>query len=195
MIADFIRRRSQEYYSQNVYTDTPLSVLSLVAGTANFTTTAFSFVAGRLGDKFGYKKMIMIGSVISVAALIGAAFSTSLVSLFIFQGFFVGLGAGCSFPLVIALPSQWFLKRRGLATGIAISGSGFGGAIMAIAMRALITRVGARYTLLFYAGFHGIAWSLAWYYLLEVREPPLRKGEQRIPKNWFVFFTPASFQH
>lgn len=175
-----------------MYPETSLAVLSLVAGTANFTTTASSFVCGRLGDKYGYKKMIAIGSVISFAALIGAAFSTSLVALFVFQGFFVGLGAGCTFPLVLALPSQWFLKRRGFATGIAISGSGFGGAIMALVVRAMITKIGSRYTLLFYAGFHGSAWFLAWYYLLEVREPPLRKGQKRVSRNWFVVF-PQTF--
>lgn len=35
-------------------------------------------------------------------------------------------------PLFMSLPSQWFYRRRGLASGLALSGAGLGGYIMIV---------------------------------------------------------------
>jgi hypothetical protein len=51
-------------------------------------------------------------------------------------------------PLFLSLPSQWFYKYRGLASGITMGGAGIGGGISVIIVRRLITQVGAGKTLL-----------------------------------------------
>lgn len=66
---------------------------------------------------------------------------------FSFQGVLFGLGAGMSIFTSIAIPVQWFNKRRGLASGITVAGSGVGGAALAPLNRFLISKVGFRWAL------------------------------------------------
>lgn len=47
----------------------------------------------------------------------------------------------------IAVPVQWFNKRRGLASGITVAGSGIGGAALAPLNRFLISQLGFRWAL------------------------------------------------
>ncbi|KAJ7839492.1 hypothetical protein B0H13DRAFT_1533866, partial [Mycena leptocephala] len=54
-----------------------------------------------------------------------------------FQGCLLGFSMGISMPLYMALPSQWFFRRRGLATGIAVGSSGLGGGIESLIVRTL----------------------------------------------------------
>lgn len=52
-------------------------------------------------------------------------------------------------PVYLSLPSQWYKKNRGLASGVAASGSGFGGGLCAIMVRKLLGMgIGYRYTML-----------------------------------------------
>lgn len=99
----------------------------------------------------------------------------------------------------MALPSQWFLRKRGLATGpsvsstavsralsdhsllsglpgIAVSGSGFFGAINTLLVRLTIVRLGSRHTLLVFTFILSAFWIGA-YFLLEERTPPPRKAD------------------
>lgn len=68
----------------------------------------------------------------------------NLVGLFLVQGCLLGAAIGFGFPLTMSMPSMWFKKRRGLSTGIATSGTGFGGAILSLILRALLPRVVSR---------------------------------------------------
>lgn len=58
------------------------------------------------------------------------------------------LTPGLAVPLFLSLPSQWFWKHRGLASGITMGGAGLGGGISVLIVRRLITQVGANKTLL-----------------------------------------------
>lgn len=51
-------------------------------------------------------------------------------------------------PVYLSLPLQWYKKHRGLASGVAASGSGFGGGLCAITVRKLLPILGYRYTML-----------------------------------------------
>lgn len=59
----------------------------------------------------------------------------------------LGLGTSFAFYPVVAAPARWFDKRRGFATGIAVSGSGLGGMAMAPVTRKLIDAIGVAWTL------------------------------------------------
>lgn len=124
-----------------VYPDVPLSTLNFIAGAANFATTATSFVAGRAGDKYGYKFVIGIGCICSVISTVIAAFTFDhLPLIFLFQGVLQGFCLGIAFPSFLSLPSQYFLKHRGLATGLCASGSGFFGGTASLILKALLPK-------------------------------------------------------
>lgn len=139
-----------------------------------------AFIAGRLGERFGYKRMIAVGAFgMTTFTVISAFCYTSLVGYYLAQAVGVGLSIGMAMPLCMSIPSQWFDKRRGLATGIATSGSGIGGAISTTITRLLITRLGPRKTLLIMAAIQTVIIVIGWS-LLKVRDVP----ENRLPKHW-----------
>ncbi|GAA6015745.1 hypothetical protein JCM8202_001102 [Rhodotorula sphaerocarpa] len=156
-----------------------LSILNLIVGLFNFGLNASPFVTGRLGEIFGFKKMIAIGSTISVILLILSACAVSaLPALFILQGILLGIAHGISLPLFMTIPSQWFQKRRGLATGCVVSGAGFGGAFASLIMRGLLPPLGYRYALMVYAAISAAIYVVA-FLLLETRKPPASSTPQR----------------
>ncbi|KAJ1307955.1 hypothetical protein OPQ81_002032 [Rhizoctonia solani] len=63
------------------------------------------------------------------------------------QGLAVGLACGILFGPMIAVISHWFKARRGLAIGIAASGSSVGGTIIPIVARQLIPKVGFKWAI------------------------------------------------
>ncbi|KDE05180.1 hypothetical protein MVLG_04422 [Microbotryum lychnidis-dioicae p1A1 Lamole] len=173
-----------EDLSRNHYPNLSLATLNGVMGVAAFLMNAFAFISGRLGDKFGYRPIIAIGSILYIIALVASALSVDrLPLLFLFLGVGVGISVGCTFPLVCALPSQWFLKRRGFASGIAVSGTGLGGAMASLIMRSLLPKLGFKKMLLVYAGINAFTTASA-FTLLRTREPLRLPGQPRVTKNW-----------
>lgn len=50
-------------------------------------------------------------------------------------------------PCVLAAPAQWFVRRRGMASGIAISGSGIGGLVFSVVIEKMNASIGHRWCL------------------------------------------------
>ncbi|KAJ3887546.1 MFS general substrate transporter [Lentinula edodes] len=101
-------------------------------------------------------------------------------------GTIIGLANfGIGMPLYFSLCSQWFLKRRGLATGIAVSGSGIGGGIETLLMRQLIVKIGYRNTMLTFSSLHAVIWIFAWFLLKERLHPGLNPTAKKrwLPKK------------
>ena len=87
---------------------------------------ALSIVVGRLNDRFG-PRIVVTGC----ALLLGSGYLLmSQVSatwqLYLFYGTLVGIGTSGTLVPPISTVARWFVKRRGLMTGIAMSGIGLG---------------------------------------------------------------------
>ncbi|CAE6362960.1 unnamed protein product [Rhizoctonia solani] len=63
------------------------------------------------------------------------------------QGLAVGLASGLLFGTMIPVITHWFKARRGLAIGIAASGSSIGGTIIPIVARRLIPMIGFKWAI------------------------------------------------
>ncbi|ODN73845.1 hypothetical protein L202_07369 [Cryptococcus amylolentus CBS 6039] len=137
----------QEYYLSNVYLDADTSVLSLAGTLCAFMMNATSFFSGRYGDRFGFKRVLYCSAIVSWLGLFLAGWSTKLWQTILTQGLLTGIGQGLALPLFMSLPSQWFYRRRGLASGIAIGGAGLGGGTATLVCRQLLTTVGHKKTL------------------------------------------------
>ncbi|KAI9253802.1 major facilitator superfamily domain-containing protein [Phascolomyces articulosus] len=123
-----------------------------------------------------------IGTILAPLGLILASFATELWHLYLAQGVLFGLGGSFVFSPSITLPSQWFVKNRALATGLAVSGSGIGGVCLSPMTQSLISTIGYRNALraLGGMGFGLLCIATA---LAVSRYPPQRSNG----KPWNIF--------
>lgn len=93
-------------------------------------------VAGRLMPKVGPQKLaftsgIVLGLGYIIAGLLGAE---NFTTTFIFVGIVGGAGIGIGYVVPIAVGMRWYPDKKGLITGLAVAGFGFGATIwMALA--------------------------------------------------------------
>lgn len=85
-------------------------------------------IAGRLMPKIGPKKLAMAGGIVLglgylLAGLLGG---TNFWSIFFFIGIIGGSGIGLAYVVPIAVGMRWFPDKKGLITGLAVAGFGFG---------------------------------------------------------------------
>ena len=98
------------------------------------------------------RKAMTAGLVMQTGALVAASFATQIWHLFLTQGVLFGIGLGFIFTSSVGVVSQWFLKKRSVATGIAAAGSGIGGLIFSLSTRAIIARFGTEWSFRIVAG-------------------------------------------
>ena len=84
-------------------------------------------VAGRLYDRYGPKWVIFISTVLLAAGYMCTSWVRTLWQFHLFYGVLTAIGTGgATIPLVAALMSKWFEKRRGLTISLALSGACLG---------------------------------------------------------------------
>jgi MFS family permease len=102
----------------------------------------FGFLAGWVVDRFGPRRLMMIGILMAGGALIGLG-SISSLGLFYFFYLFNALGYVCGGPLPNqVLLTEWFDRSRGKAMGFAYLGIGIGGATVPWISHALAQHFG-----------------------------------------------------
>ncbi len=94
-----------------------------------FLTGAFS---GMLADRIGPRPVITIGVIAICCGLAGAAMAREFAHVLLCYGVGVGLGVGFVYVPAISAVQPWFDRRRGLASGIAVTGIGVGTLVMPI---------------------------------------------------------------
>jgi len=85
-------------------------------------------LAGRMMPKIGPRKLAMSGGIVLgigyiLAGLFGAE---NFWSTFLFVGIIGGSGIGLAYVVPIAVGMRWFPDKKGLITGLAVAGFGFG---------------------------------------------------------------------
>ena len=107
-------------------------------------TIAAPFI-GSLVDRFGAKRMILVGFVMQGAVI--ASFATQTESLPAFYARYIALailGLGTTHVAFARVISVWFDRRRGLALGMTLAGLGLGGIVWPILSQWAITEFGWR---------------------------------------------------
>jgi len=103
-----------------------------------FVGGAMGWITGRLCDRFGPKITILIcGTLLALGCLLMSQVYQTW-QLYIYYGLLVGMGLGGTLIPLSSTVSRWFVRRRGLMTGIVSSGVGFGTIIVPIIANQLL---------------------------------------------------------
>ncbi|KAJ1674088.1 hypothetical protein EV182_003989 [Spiromyces aspiralis] len=138
----------QEHYMNHMFKgQVSNSTISFIGSLAPASMSLCGLFGGKLCERFGFKVVPIVGVVIITLGYLLASFSTKPWHLFLTQGLMTGIGASLAFLPSVSTPSQWFYKRRGLATGFVVTGVGAGGMLWSLLTRFMITRVGAQWSL------------------------------------------------
>ncbi|KAJ2826020.1 hypothetical protein GGI24_003011 [Coemansia furcata] len=135
------------YYINYIYPNVSAGSIAWVGTTMSLFMLGGAIATGPLTDRFGFRLVSLAGTVICCVALLLASFTSALWQLVLTQGIMFGIGAACIFSPSVSLPAQWHEKRRPLATGIAVAGSGAGGMIFTVATQKMMDTIGHKWTL------------------------------------------------
>jgi MFS transporter, OFA family, oxalate/formate antiporter len=139
------------------------AAVSLVFSLAGFLYFGFGIVSGPLADRWGSRRLAVIGMLLTGIGLASASAARNLTEVYAAYGLGVGLGVGCSYVPAVGAVQRWFAKRRGFASGLAVSGIGVGTLIMPPLASVLIAARGWREAYLVLGGlaaFVGVGMAL-----------------------------------
>lgn len=118
--------------------------VSLVFSLAGFLYFSFGIVSGPLADRWGSRRLAVLGMLIVGAGLVLAGKARSLGEVYAAYGLGIGLGVGCAYVPALGAVQRWFARRRALASGIAVSGIGVGTLALPALAALLIAKLGWR---------------------------------------------------
>lgn len=87
----------------------------------------FTIIGGRLQGKLGPMKVALIGgTMLGLGYILASFIGASFIGKLIFLGVVAGAGIGLAYVVPIATAVKWFPDKKGLVSGLAVAGFGFG---------------------------------------------------------------------
>ncbi|PKS11717.1 hypothetical protein jhhlp_001705 [Lomentospora prolificans] len=161
-----------------------VSTLAFIGSVAAAISPLTGPIVARIINRLGYRTTAAIGAGFVGLGEFAAGWSTkSVPAMFITQGFLFGIGRSLLFLPAATVPSLWFRRKRGLATGIVYGGAGVGSAVIALSMEKMITSLGIETTLKILGV---VAWAIclpAAYFL----KAPAGRGRAVSSVQWRLF--------
>jgi MFS family permease len=131
--------------------------VSLVFSLAGFLYFGLGIVSGPLADRWGSRRLAIIGMILTGLGLAIASAARSLPEVYAAYALGVGLGMGCAYVPAVGAVQRWFARRRGLASGLAVSGIGVGTLVMPPLASLFIAALGWREAYLVLGGVAAVA--------------------------------------
>ncbi|MEQ8695833.1 MAG: MFS transporter, partial [Bauldia litoralis] len=100
-----------------------VSLVFAISGCLLFVVGAIS---GPVSDRIDPRWVIGFGVVMVGIGPIVASFATQLWQVQLAMGVGIGVGVGCAYVPAVGPVQRWFVRRRGFASGMAVTGIGVG---------------------------------------------------------------------
>ena len=125
----------------------PLSELQITFSMLIVLQTFFSPFQGGLIERFGARRLISIGTVMSGLSWVLASQASSIGMLYLSYGLVGGLGTGIVYVGVVGQMVRWFPDRRGFAVGMVAAGYGMGAILTTFPISSALAGQGLESTL------------------------------------------------
>ncbi|MDP7549440.1 MAG: MFS transporter, partial [Alphaproteobacteria bacterium] len=119
---------------------------------AGFLYFSLGAVSGPLSDRLGSRPIVAFGILLIAGGLLASSFAQSLWQVYLSYGVAVGVGVGFAYVPSVGVLQRWFVRRRGLASGLAVAGIGVGTLVAPPFSRFLVEALGWRETFQVLAG-------------------------------------------
>lgn len=143
--------------------------ISLAYSISLLLTAFFAILFGRMSDKFGVRKVLILGLFLVVPGYILCSQIDSLTQLYLCFAL-VGIGSGAFYVPVTTTVTRWFNKKKGLAVGITVSALGIGMAFFPPALERIIASAGWRTTFVVMAVISTVLLLIATYLIRDSPE-------------------------
>ncbi|KAL4210827.1 MFS general substrate transporter [Rhizopus microsporus] len=133
----------QDYYDRQIFKGSvDITALSFVGTLGMSFFGLMGPITPVLMSLIGTRWVLFIATICLTAGLVLASFAQQVWQLYITQSVMHGIGAALLYIVSMSISPQWFVRRRGFAMGIMVSGSGLGGLIMPFIMTHLNESLG-----------------------------------------------------
>ncbi len=109
-----------------------------------------------LVDRFGPRLLVSVGALMSGGGWVLSSYVDNIWALYLTYGVICGFGTGIIYVGIIGLMVRWFPDRRGLATGFAAAGYGFGAIFTSFPIDSMIRSSGYAHTLVVWGIIQGV---------------------------------------
>ena len=165
--------------------------LAIVFTVANSVGPITMISGGFINDRFGPRRVILVGGAMFGIGMILTGLARSLGGLIVSYGLVLGLGLGMAYGCTISNCVKFFPDRRGLAGGIATAAYGLSSVIIPPVANALIARVGVSGAFFILGGVFLTVILLSSLFITGCPEGYRPAGMQKMPdrvldegKNW-----------
>lgn len=165
----------QAYLAHNQLKEYPESEIGWIPGLFAFLVFFCGVMVGPIFDAKGPRVLVAAGSVLVVLYVLLLGFCTQYWHFMLVIGFVGGLGTSLVFTVAVAVVQHWFLRRRGLATGTALTAGALAGVIFPLMLQPLFESVGFAWATRI-QGFIAIGLLILANLLIRSRLPPRPSG-------------------
>lgn len=137
----------ESYVSIHILTDTNSIALSMVFSIFIFLIMSVMMISGILFDKYGYKQLCFVGTVLTCGGVFATGSCTELYQFFLAFSVCTGIGIGLLTTPLITAAGHFFKERRGLAVSLLMPGASLGGVVWPLLCRSLFGKVGFPWTM------------------------------------------------
>ena len=120
------------------------AMISGAASAAFLIMGAVGILAGRLTDRIGPKIIIVVSGISFGMGYLLMSRMQALWQLYLLYGLMVGIGLSTHDVITLSTVTRWFIRRRGMMSGIVKVGTGFGQMVVPLIATLLISAYGWR---------------------------------------------------